>query len=89
MDVPKLLDEHGAGEKKYQYEKSLIHIQSYEMANDKKWTWLAELALMQTDWTHLVNDILDGINKSQIVKEKPEDHGCEDEAALEENFDLQ
>jgi len=40
------------------------------MANDKKWTYLAELAYLRTDWESIVYDILEAITKIKIVNDK-------------------
>ena len=36
-----------------------MNTQSYDMANDRKWTYLAELAKMRVDWAHIVDDIVE------------------------------
>jgi len=61
------------------------------MGNDKKWTYLAELAYMCTDWDLIVRNIQDGVKKINIVNESADEESSndEDDQNLEENFDLQ
>ena len=59
------------------------------MANDKKWTYLAELAYLHTDWKSIVDDILEAITKIKIVNDKEATvNESDDSETLEENFDL-
>lgn len=56
------------------------------MANDRKWTYLAELAKMRVDWAHIVDDIVEAVNKTNLVNESQEE--SKDEESAEEQFDL-
>ena len=63
-----------------------MNTQSYEMANVKKWTYLAELAKMRVDWDRLVRDIIEAVNKTNLVNESQEEN--KDEESPEDQFDL-
>ena len=59
------------------------------MSNDKKWTYLAELAFLRTDWKSIVDDIVEAITNINIVGDSDTTDNEDDEnETLEENFDL-